>query len=222
MMIHFISPRPEDIHDLMDGFISCAKCMFKSNVHPIIVAAILSFGFVFLHPFWDGNGRLHRFLIHHTLSKLGFAPKGFVFPVSVAMLRDPRAYDKILESFSKPLAKLISHYQLNEKGEMTVLQNTEDYYKFIDFTVIAEYLFQCVERTVHIDFEAELHFLSRYDKIKSSIKQIIDMPDQQIDLFIKCVRQNNGALSERKKHSHFEMLTKEEIEQMEAVIMRCD
>jgi hypothetical protein len=32
--------------------------------------ALLGFGFMFVHPFEDGNGRIHRFLIHHCLAKL--------------------------------------------------------------------------------------------------------------------------------------------------------
>ncbi|MFC0220163.1 Fic family protein [Pseudochelatococcus lubricantis] len=29
-------------------------------------AAVLAFGFVYIHPFEDGNGRLHRYLIRHN------------------------------------------------------------------------------------------------------------------------------------------------------------
>ncbi len=42
---------------------------------------VVGFGFVFLHPFEDGNGRLHRYLIHHVLSARQFTPpfdSGFV------------------------------------------------------------------------------------------------------------------------------------------------
>ncbi len=35
---------------------------------PIVSAAILAFGFVYIHPFEDGNGRLHRYLFHHVLA----------------------------------------------------------------------------------------------------------------------------------------------------------
>jgi hypothetical protein len=46
----------------------------------------LSFVFVFVHPFEDGNGRIHRHLIHHMLAMRGFSPIGVVFPVSAAIL----------------------------------------------------------------------------------------------------------------------------------------
>jgi hypothetical protein len=53
------------------------------------------------------------------------------------------------------------------------------------------------------DFKQELSFLVDYDKIKKEIKEIVDMPDQRIDLLIKCVRQNNGTLSSKKKGKRF-------------------
>ena len=38
------------------------------DVPPLVKAAVVSFGFVFLHPFMDGNGRLSRLLAHHSLN----------------------------------------------------------------------------------------------------------------------------------------------------------
>lgn len=218
MFVHYIAPKPEDLPLLMEELINCFLRMVSSQIDPVIVASILSFGFVYMHPFWDGNGRLHRFLIHYTLSKFGFTPKGIVFPVSAVILREHKEYDKVLETFSQPLKELISDYQLDEQAEMKVTQETADFYKFIDFTPIAEFLYQCVEKTIHTDLEEELDFLSRYDHIKSSIKKIIDMPDKEIDLLIRCIRQNNGTLSKRKRQSWFHMLNNTEIEKIEKVI----
>ena len=220
MIVHFIPPKPEDIACLMDGLLACSSKMFSNNISAVIIATVLAFGFVFLHPFLDGNGRLHRFLIHYTLHKCGFSPKGIVFPISAVILRELAGYDSILEYFSKPLLALINNYTINEKGELRVEQKTCDFYRFIDFTPIAEFLYLCIKQTVYTDFEKELHFLSQYDLIKQSLKNIVDMPEQLIDLFIKCVRQNEGSLSQRKRSSHFSMLTDKEISEMEAVIQR--
>jgi fido (protein-threonine AMPylation protein) len=68
---------------------------------------------VFIHPFEDGNGRIHRFLIHHSLAKLKFAPQGLLFPVSAAMLRDPKAYDAALNAFSGKIMPKIE-YDMDE------------------------------------------------------------------------------------------------------------
>jgi Fic family protein len=218
MILHFIPPRPCDVNDLMQSLLHTYTLMEKSSVNAVIAASVLSFGFVFIHPFEDGNGRMHRFLIHYVLARLKFTPEGIVFPTSAAIVRNMIRYDKVLETFSKPLMEMISQYTINDDGEMLVQQDTKDYYRYIDFTPIAEYLFECVEKTIATDFKEELDFLAVYDKIKRQCKEVVDMPDQKIDLFIKCVRQNGGSLSVRKQESHFKMLTSAEIEAMQKVI----
>jgi hypothetical protein len=115
--------------------------------------------------------------------------------------------------------ELITDYELSELGELKVHQESRDYYSFIDFTPITEFLFCCVKRTIDVDFASELSFLSQYDRIRSEMKEVVDMPDRKIDLFIKCVRQNHGRLSERKTASHFGMLTEKEIRNLEAIIV---
>lgn len=218
LILHYIAPRPDDVHDLMQNLIDSFDRMERSQINPIIAAAILSFGFVFIHPFDDGNGRIHRFLIHYALARLRFTPEGIVFPISAAIVRDMQRYDKILETFSKPLVELITNYSINDRGEMKVLQETKDLYRFIDFTPMAEYLYECVDKTITTDFQKELAFLADYDNIKRLCKDIVDMPNQRVDLFIKCVRQNSGTLSTRKREGYFEMLSDEEIRRMESVI----
>jgi Fic family protein len=42
----------------MDGLIKSHQMMKESEVPAIIHAAVISYGFVFIHPFKDGNGRL--------------------------------------------------------------------------------------------------------------------------------------------------------------------
>jgi hypothetical protein len=64
----------------------------------------------------------------------------------------------------------------------------------------------------------ELSFLANYDKTKKAIQDIIDMPDRLIDLFIQLCLQNNGSLSARKRSSHFDFLTDEELAAMEQAV----
>jgi hypothetical protein len=59
--IHFICPKPEDVEDLMNGWMRMMEVLRDSKVDPVCAAAAASFGFVFIHPFEDGNGRIHRF-----------------------------------------------------------------------------------------------------------------------------------------------------------------
>ena len=48
--------------------------MEAGNVAPVVHAAAIAFGFVFVHPFEDANGRIHRFLIHNILARSRFTP----------------------------------------------------------------------------------------------------------------------------------------------------
>ena len=215
-IIHYISPKPEDLSSLMSGLLSSHQQMKEGSVAPIIHAAITSYGFVFLHPFEDGNGRIHRFLIHNILSILGVVPKGLMFPVSAVMLKNLDAYNNSLEAFSKPLMQFIE-YQLSESGILTVKNDTGACYRYMDMTIQAEALYDFVNQTIETELAEELNFLVRYDKTKKGIQSIVDMPDRLIDLFIQLCLQNNGRLSLNKRDSHFNMLTNEELSSIEKV-----
>ena len=217
--IHFISPRPQDLDNLMEGLILAHQRMDASAVHPVIQAAAIAFGFVFMHPFDDGNGRIHRFLIHNILARRGFTPEGFIFPISAAMLNDMAAYDAALESFSNPLIALI-HYAINEEGQMTVHNQTAVYYRYLEMTPIAEALFNFIRTTLEKELVCELNFLKNYDVTKRAIQGIVDMPDNRIDLFIRFCLQNNGMLSPKKHTSHFAELSEDEIQKMQSAIQK--
>lgn len=216
--IHYIPPKPEDVFELMQGLLNSLDRMLDSKVHPVIIAAAISFGFVYIHPFEDGNGRLHRFLIHYILSKQNFTPKNMIFPVSSIMLENMGAYDDALEKFSKPLLSILTNYSLSDSGAMTVEQESKSFYQYVDFTHMTEYLFSCIDKTIHDHIEREIEFLVHYDKTKIAIQNIVDMPDNKIDLFIKCVIQNHGNLSMQKRKRLFPLLTENEIKQLSKIV----
>ena len=215
--IHFACPKPLDLVDLMDGLIRSHRYLEKGGVSAVVHAAVIAFGFVFLHPFEDGNGRIHRFLIHNILARRGFTPRGVMFPVSVSMLKNPADYNASLETFSRPLMTLVA-YSLDEEGLMTVHNDTALWYRYIDMTFQAEALFRFIEQTMDKELVNELEFLVRYDNTKRAIQEIVDMPDRRIDLFIRFCLQNNGRLSRWKRAGYFDFLSEDEIVRMEQEI----
>jgi len=215
--IHFVCPKPEDLADLMRGLIAAHKRMGEGGVSAVVHAAAVAYGFVFLHPFEDGNGRIHRFLIHNILVRRGFTPEGIMFPISTSMLKNPADYDASLEAFSRQLMTLVE-YSLDEEGRMTVHNDTARWYRYIDMTPQAEALFRFIEQTIDTELVEELAFLANYDETKKAIQEIVDMPDRKIDLFIRFCLQNNGRLSARKRLSHFDFLSDEEIARMEQAV----
>lgn len=215
--VHFVSPKPADLAALMEGMFEAHRRMEAGKIQAVVHAATIAFGFVYMHPFEDGNGRIHRFLIHNILAKRAFTPPGAIFPVSAAMLQDKEAYDAALENFSVPLLPLVD-YTLDYQGRMSVKNETARHYRFIDMTAQTEALFFFVERVIATDLVQELDFLRNYDTAKSALQAIVDMPDRLIDLFISLCVQNQGVLSAAKRKHHFAMLTDEEVAQMQQAI----
>lgn len=215
--IHFAGPRPGDVTGLMEGLVASHGRMGPGAVFPVVHAAAIAYGFVFVHPFEDGNGRIHRFLIHNILARRGFTPAGFIFPVSASMLQNMTEYDTSLEAFSRPLMELVE-YALDEMGHMTVQNDTAIWYRYIDMTPQTEALFRFIEQTIDTELAGELAFLANYDKTKKALQEMVDMPDRQIDLFIRFCLQGQGRLSERKRTRHFEFLSDVEVTRMEETI----
>ncbi len=216
--IHYISPKPEDIESLMEGLILCHQRMQEGGVHPIVHASIISYGFVFLHPFEDGNGRIHRLLIHNILARRGFTPPKIMFPISAAMLKDPVAYDASLEAFSSKIVPMVE-YAMDEEGRMLVHNDTVLWYCFMDMTAQVEALYRFVVETIHTELPEELLFLAGYDRAKKAIAEIVDMPDRLVDLFIRFVLQNHGKLSKSKKEKYFDQLSDREISTMQEIVI---
>lgn len=216
--VDFVPPKPADVPELMTDFLEASQRILAAGIPPVIAASAIAYPFVFLHPFSDGNGRIHRFLIHYVLSYLRFAPDGVVFPISATMLHRQRDYDASLETFSRLVVPLIE-YKLDELGKMTVLNETRDLYRYPDCTRISESLFSFVAETIEKELPAEIQFLQGYDESRRLMRNVVDMPNRQADLFIRLCSQNKGKLSKTKRSlPEFLPLTDSEIVKLEKVI----
>jgi len=204
-----ISARPEDLPSLIDGMVAFDRGPAQ-RLHAVIAAAVLAFGFVYVHPFEDGNGRIHRYLIHHVLAQRGFNPAGVVFPVSAAILEQIDHYRAVLEDYSRRLLHLIQ-WEPTADGNVKVLNDTADYYRFFDATPHAEFLYSCVKKTIEEDLPRETDFLHRYDQFRARIEEIIDMPARTSDLLFQFLRQNGGKLSKRARENEFAKMTDPEV-----------
>lgn len=213
-MPEHISARPDDLKALMTGLIETYELLCKDDFDAVLIATLIAFGFVFIHPFEDGNGRIHRYLFHHVLAENDFVPKGLIFPVSAVILERIDEYRKILEHFSKPRLDLIE-WRPTENNNVEVLNETIDLYRYFDATNQAEFFFECVEETVNKTLPDEVEYLKKYDLLNEFIKNYIDMPDNLVDLLIRFLSQNNGKLSKRGQKKEFAKLTDREIQAIE-------
>jgi hypothetical protein len=209
-----ISARWQDLPQLLEGLLKTNQSLIDSDYDPVLAATLIAFGFVFIHPFADGNGRVHRYLIHHVLAKKEFAPKGLIFPVSAIILDQIDEYRKVLESYSKPRLDFIE-WEATPDGNVKVLNETIDLYRYFDATKQAEFLYACVEETVTNTLPEEVQYLECHEKMRTFIAEHFDMPDKDMENLIGFLRQNDGKLSKRARNKEFKALTNDEIRMLE-------
>ena len=215
-MVHFVGLKPCDLGQFMEAYLETCERLLASSCDAVICAAVLSFAFVFIHPFDDGNGRLHRYLMHHVLNAMGFCPENVIFPVSAFLYKNAKLYDGMLENFS---GRLLPHveYRLSADGAMTVENDTADFYRYIDFTRIVEDFFGAVEQTLKSELLPELDYLMRWEKARFLMRDIVDMPDKKMAQFILFTQQNRGEFPKGRRDL-FSELTDEEIASLAKVV----
>jgi len=215
-LVHYIPPKPEDLGMLMAGWANSCRQIKTSGMEGLVLATVAGFGFVFLHPFDDGNGRIHRFLIHDALTSTGFTPTGMIFPISAVMLRRKKEYDTALEAYSRPCMEHIQ-YALDEYGGMSVVGDTGAFYRYPDLTAQAEALASFIQETALTEFSLELEYLALFDKASEAVRSILDMPDRKLELFIRLCIQGKGKLSAAKR-GLFAEITDEELVRLENAV----
>jgi hypothetical protein len=212
-LIHYICPPPQYLTSLMEGLKLAATK--SEGALPIIRAGLIAFGFVFIHPFEDGNGRLHRFLIHDMLVRDGVVPDGLIIPVSAHMLNNMQEYDMVLEQYSKLLMQQISYTKkANGALEVTNPEEVESYFRYPDLTAQCAFLAKTIQETINHDMPEEFAFIQHYDELKRELQNIVDMPDKDINRMIMFLHQNKGAFPNRRRKD-FAKLTEGEITSME-------
>ena len=211
--VHYVCPPPQFVRSLMQGIVDINKKNTSTNT--IIKATMVSFGYVYIHPFEDGNGRIHRFLIHDILVRDGIVSNSTILPVSAQILAHMDEYDTTLELLSK-LIERKAKYDIDDYAKMTVknASEIEALYRFPDLTNNTVFLARAIQSTVNKDIPEELLFLQCYDELKHNIQSIVDMPDNKVDRMILFLHQNKGKLAVRKRKFYTE-LSDNEIKQME-------
>lgn len=176
---------------------------------PIVRAAVASFGFVYIHPLVDGNGRISRFLINDVLRRDGATAAPFVLPVSAAITHNTQAraaYDQALERFSRPLMRHYAdqyhfgataeaadgvHYNLYFAGYEDALP----VWRYPDLTAQVVYLAKVIAATLTGEMRTEARFLRANDDARTAIKEFLEAPDHELDGMIRSIRENGLAIS---------------------------
>jgi hypothetical protein len=213
----WIGARPEDLQNLMDGLVETNRRMAEGSIHPVVQAAITAFGMVLIHPFEDGNGRLHRYLLQHVLGERGVAPCSVALPLSKAIWNDIEGYVEALESCQTDRLGLIE-WKPTANGNVDVTNDTADLYRYFDASVHGRFLMKCIDRVFERDIPQEFTEMDRRDRVVKGVRDILDMPDTMVDKFIQFMLQNDGKLSKAKRTKEFSQLTDEEVVAMQDLV----
>jgi hypothetical protein len=209
-MLHTLGAPPAFLPDLMEGL--DAYFSASEDVSPVVRAAAISFPFIYIRPFEDGNGRLHRYLIHDILARAQIGGQGVIIPVS----EEIRINNLCLEQFSKPLLAA-AEYSLNEAGLLTV-QNPADlegFYRYPDLTLPCECLAQVLEQTIRKAVPQDIHLLEKWDRARAAITEIVDLPDRLREQILIRLLKFDGKLAPNRTKGEFPELTEQEISNIE-------
>jgi Fic family protein len=91
----YLPPEAEDVLDLMAKLVQWANEAEKSGLPAPIIAGLVHYQFVTIHPYYDGNGRTARLLATFILHKGGYGLGGF-FSLEEHYARDLQGYYRAL------------------------------------------------------------------------------------------------------------------------------
>ena len=109
--------------------------------------------------------------------------------------------------------------KLADDGSMTVMNDTADFYRFINFTSIVEKFFDVVEETLKTELVPELDYLIAWERTREQMRELVDMPEKKVMLFIKFTEQNNGVFPNSRRDS-FRELTDNEIAELAQIVKK--
>lgn len=204
-VVHYLAPPAEDVAAMLEGIETFLdRTRFQS---PVLRAAIASFGFVYVHPLSDGNGRVHRFLINDILRRDGATTEDIILPVSVAINADPtsrREYDQVLDTISTPLMGEIradisfsaspQTYPDGVKSDLVFGDNdrARPTWRYGNYVPHVIYMAKVIDTTIVHHMRDEAIYLRNHDNARLALKEICEMPDPMADKIIRSVTENNA------------------------------
>jgi hypothetical protein len=231
-VVDYIAPHWGSVAALLDGL---AQVLERTRGQSSAVrAALASFGFVYIHPMADGNGRISRFLINDILRRDGVVTGSIILPVSASIThsdRDRVRYDEVLELFSKPLMR---HYAGQYHfGELETAPDGLEYnlhfdayqdalaaWRYPDLTAHVAYLGEIIRATLQDEIRTQARYLKANDSARYLIKNIFEAPDSDLDRMIRSIRQNGNVVSNQLKKRYPVFATEELCEAVVQCVLR--
>ena len=208
-VVDYIGPHWDKTEALLRGLSSFLGR--TTGTAALVRAAVASFGFVYVHPMADGNGRISRFLINDVLRRDGVLPAPIILPVSATITHSTynRAdYDRVLERFSKPLMQRYGdRYNFRETVKagdgveynfhFSAYDDALPAWRYPDLTAHVGYLANVIDQTLTHEMRDEARFLQAHEGARQAIKQVLEAPDIELDVIIRSVRENGNRISNK-------------------------
>ncbi len=215
--ITFLPHPPEPLRETMAGWEHFVNDTGR-GVDPLVKATCASFGFVYIHPFMDGNGRLHRFIIHHVLTRTGLIPLDMVIPVSAVIMKHVAKYHQVLTGFSEPVTRLWDYRRLDD-GPAILQRPGAAPYRYFTADRELRFLADMIQQAVEQEIPQELGFLRGYDTAFARIEVEFDLPRKDIGTLIRIIQDNGGRLS-RRKRSRYDWIPDVVLDRIESIVQR--
>jgi hypothetical protein len=196
--VTYVPPPPELASALMGELMRFANAA-AGKLDPIVAASVVSFGFVYLHPFMDGNGRLSRFLYHQTLCQSGALDDGLVLPVSVAMKKNETDYLRVLQTWSRPARSRWRIHWIDAGQYEFAFTGHPSMYRYWDATAHVEFGFRMAEQALEVELRQETRFLQQYDTISKEVNARYDVRGSDLSTLIVSCMDNKGVISRRRR-----------------------
>jgi hypothetical protein len=198
--VTYVPPPPDLARELMDelmSFINRAPALLD----PLVAGAVASFGFVFVHPFMDGNGRLSRFIVHYALCQSGQMENGLILPVSIAMKAHEAEYLSTLQAFSVPARE---RWQVGWIGEdeydlRFVGSPGYQFYRYWDATPAVEFCYRMADQALEVNLRENTEFILRYDQVTREVERRYDLRGSDLATLITSALTHNGVVSKRRR-----------------------
>jgi hypothetical protein len=217
--VTYVPPPPELVPQLMHELMAFANTAPR-HVDPVVAASVASFGFVFVHPFMDGNGRLSRFLFHQALCRSGRLEKGLLLPVSVAMKRNEDEYLAVLQRYSRPARERWSVKWIDEGRYDLQFNGDASIYRYWDATPCVEFGYRMAEQALEVELRQETTFLARYDAMLKAANERFDVRGSDLGTLIMTCLDNGGAVSHRRRKQFEGRVPQELFDFLEAAARR--
>ena len=208
-VVHYIAPvdrLSERLNGLQDFW---NKTTTQS---PVLRCAVLAFGFVYIHPLADGNGRLHRFLLNDSLHRDGVLPNNMILPFSSTITQsaaERKRYADILETISKPLMQHIQGFYNFDKQRKIyadgirsnlIFEDTtlaEPFWRYPNLTPHIEYISALIKTVVEHNMREQSQYLQKHEQTREKLKELAEMPNDYADRIIRSICENKGQLSNK-------------------------